>query len=535
MQFLGRQDCIESLHRDLTDLQGVTVDVFSTTGPMQIFSWKFPDKLSGNLDLDLKQYSFMHGDEEFNQHAHIVLLELVIDRLLLLLQASNVYFEQHSPIRNQPADQKEYTSIGLVVKKYWSHLLQFSNMKICNEPNIQAEISSCNKNVGEDTPPFSGSPYPPFYPDIDTFNISCQTEESLLTPCSTCQESQSFMRKSGNILVELLHGEGLPSSLHSVLVAEQDGVEPTTPIDVSLWASEHLQDLQRLTKHVQDVRGTVEQVTMKLEASERRGDKLEIDIESVRKEVEKQKSIIVELEKALQKAQASMKETEQKLSNEYRLLKTEYGSLKKNYSDLSEEGAIQQKRLQDLENQRNTLQKKLDTQHIQEEAYSKLQERMQQFASQLGEADLLLEREKAKCNSARRHLESMDSKQNSLRQRLEALDEECEQLQKRLEESEERELKLTNQVQRMSKENEELQTQLSSQQDICSHLESEKQTLQTQIDDFQSNMAELQQSLETFKETERLLVAFPELSPLAHARPKSKPISTISLVIIAFA
>ncbi|XP_077456666.1 coiled-coil domain-containing protein 157 [Stigmatopora argus] len=347
MQFLGRQDCIESLHKDLADLQCVTVDVFSTTGPMQIFSWKFPDKLSGNLDLDLKQYSFMHGDVEFNQHAHIVLLELVIDRLLLLLQASNVYFEQHSPIRNQPADQKEYTSIGLVVKRYWSHLLQFSNMKICNEPNIHAEMSSCNKNVADDTP-LSGSPCPPFYPEVDTFNVSCQTEESSMAPCSACHESQSFMRKTGSVLVELLHGEGLPSSLHSVLVASQDGVEPTTDIDVSLWASEHVQDLRRLTKHVQDMRDTVEKVTMKLEASEARGDKLEIDIESVRKEVEKQKSTIVQLEQALQKAQASMKETEQKLSDEYRLLKTEYASLKKTYSYLSEEGAIQQKRLQDL-------------------------------------------------------------------------------------------------------------------------------------------------------------------------------------------
>ncbi|XP_057688997.1 coiled-coil domain-containing protein 157-like [Corythoichthys intestinalis] len=78
--FLGRQDCIESLQKDLADLECVIVDVFSTTGPMRVFSWKFPDKLSCNLDLDLNKYIFIDGDAEFNQHAHIVLLELVIDR-----------------------------------------------------------------------------------------------------------------------------------------------------------------------------------------------------------------------------------------------------------------------------------------------------------------------------------------------------------------------------------------------------------------------------------------------------------------------
>ncbi|XP_067087671.1 coiled-coil domain-containing protein 157-like [Osmerus mordax] len=79
---LGRQDCVESLRKDLIDLQGTVLDVFSRTGPVRFPSWKFPDKLSCNLDLVslLDQYDFVDGEDEFNQHAHIVLLELVIDR-----------------------------------------------------------------------------------------------------------------------------------------------------------------------------------------------------------------------------------------------------------------------------------------------------------------------------------------------------------------------------------------------------------------------------------------------------------------------
>lgn len=81
-QFLGRQDCIESLRRDLVDLQAAALDVFSRTGPVRFQSWKFPDKVSYSLDMAalLEQYDFVEGDDPFNQHSHVVLLELVIDR-----------------------------------------------------------------------------------------------------------------------------------------------------------------------------------------------------------------------------------------------------------------------------------------------------------------------------------------------------------------------------------------------------------------------------------------------------------------------
>lgn len=81
-QLLGRQDCIKSLRKDLVDIQGAILDVFSRTGPVPFTSWKFPDKFSCNLDMGtlLKEYDFVDGEDVFNQHSHIVLLELVIDR-----------------------------------------------------------------------------------------------------------------------------------------------------------------------------------------------------------------------------------------------------------------------------------------------------------------------------------------------------------------------------------------------------------------------------------------------------------------------
>uniref|UniRef100_A0A8C4TEP8 Coiled-coil domain-containing protein 157 n=1 Tax=Erpetoichthys calabaricus TaxID=27687 RepID=A0A8C4TEP8_ERPCA len=79
---LGRQDCVENLRKDVTDLQGTILDVTSRAGPARFPSWKFPDKISCDLDLValLDHYDFVEGDEEFSQHSHIVLLELVVDR-----------------------------------------------------------------------------------------------------------------------------------------------------------------------------------------------------------------------------------------------------------------------------------------------------------------------------------------------------------------------------------------------------------------------------------------------------------------------
>ena len=78
---LGNKQCIESLQNDVTDLQSSVVDVLSRCGPVDAPSWKYPDRRAADVDLTqlLELYDFS-DDEEDNQLAHVVLLELVIDR-----------------------------------------------------------------------------------------------------------------------------------------------------------------------------------------------------------------------------------------------------------------------------------------------------------------------------------------------------------------------------------------------------------------------------------------------------------------------
>ena len=78
---LGSKNCIESLARDVEDIQTTIKDAMEKVGPIRAQSWKFPDKLSIELDVDdlIDTYSFSK-DEDYNRLSHIVLFELVIDR-----------------------------------------------------------------------------------------------------------------------------------------------------------------------------------------------------------------------------------------------------------------------------------------------------------------------------------------------------------------------------------------------------------------------------------------------------------------------
>lgn len=62
----------------------------------------------------------------------------------------------------------------------------------------------------------------------------------------------------------------------------------------------------------------------------------------------------------------------------------------------------------------------------------------------------------------------------------------------------------------------------SFEQDLCSELQKEKQTLETKMGKLKSSLAELKEYIQTLKERERLLVAFPELSPLPHPQSRYK-------------
>ncbi|XP_047447040.1 coiled-coil domain-containing protein 157 isoform X2 [Mugil cephalus] len=560
-ELLGRQDCIDSLRKDLVDLQGAILDVLSRTGPVRFSSWKFPDKLSCNLDMValLEQYDFMDGEDAFNQHSHIVLLELLIDRLLLLLQSCSVFAEQMSgSYRSEQPQQKVCLSVGLVVRSYWSNLVQFANIKeICRDIKKQTKTFNCDetktpgssqisarsefcrhcssarssassfKYIPQSQDASSPTHNTPNHPVVQGHNVGCQTIVSSLIPCDACHQVQSILRKTGDALVDLLQCEGLPSSLQPLLAAVEDTLElgHMTAGDVGQWANEQLRDMRRLAKHVHDVRCTVQPLKDRLAAVETERERSRAQLEKVQNEfkqqIEKHQANVVQLEFSLHKVQRSMTETEQRLLEEQQQLKRDALSLEESNARLKEKVVFLQDTLQALECEKHVLQDKVKTLQGKGEACCELQNRVQQLESQISDIQLLLDKERAKYQSACRQQESMQAKQNCLLERVDALDEECEELQKQLGEREEQHINLHNELQQMSEEKEKLQAQLTQQQELHLGLEKEKQKLETQVSELKKCVVEQKEYVQGLKERERLLVAFPELTPLAQAQPQS--------------
>ncbi|KAK7933854.1 hypothetical protein WMY93_004750 [Mugilogobius chulae] len=543
--FLGRQDCIESLRKDLVDLQGAILDVFSRTGPVRFSSWKFPDKLSCNLDMValLSQYDFIDGEGTFNQHSHVVLLELVIDRLLLLLQSFNVFVEQQPNLfKSNQSQEKGFVSLGLVVRNYWSNLVTYKasyrEQTLCDDALSSLESCPRTSHFSSSTNSLlswslnhgahSSNQSTTCTPKVDTQNVGSQTFESCLVPCDACYQTQSVLRKTGGALIELFQSEGLPSSLQPLSVAVQDTVElgRMTATDVAQWGAEEYRDMRRLSKHLQDVRGTVEPLKAKIVTLERENNTFKSDMKKLQKElkgkVENYQASNVQLEFSLQKAQRSAKETQQRRQEEQQKSQREIMSLNERNSNLMEKITMQQDAIKTLETENNSLQETI--RHLQEEKENcshKLHNEIQKSQGEILDLQLCLHKEKARYNSACRQQESMQVKQKTLVERVKALDEECEELQRQLAESEEKQIQLHDQIQQMSDDREKLQAQFNQQQDSCVKLEKDKETLDTKISDLVNTVTELKEHLKACSERERLLVAFPDLNPLPHAHPQS--------------
>lgn len=159
---LGSQACMDNLRKDLTDLQGAIVDVFSRAGPVHFPSWKFPDRVACDLDMValLEHYDHVPGDPEFTQLSHAVLLELVIDRLLLLLQSCTSYVENIGSEQTVPpaGAAGPCMSVGLTVRRFWNSLLRlgtFNQQAVPQERANQGETPTSKPSAKSEP---AGSP-----------------------------------------------------------------------------------------------------------------------------------------------------------------------------------------------------------------------------------------------------------------------------------------------------------------------------------------------------------------------------------------
>ncbi|XP_067269404.1 coiled-coil domain-containing protein 157 [Pseudorasbora parva] len=537
---LGRQDCIDSLRRDLIDLQGAVLDVFSKTGPVRFPSWKFPDKLSCNLDLVslLEEYDYVDGEEEFSQHSHIVLLELLIDRLMLLLQSFNVHAELLlEKQRALSSGQNESSvSIGPVVKRFWNNLLQLNNIHVQEStsgkqhPSQQssfitrtaANTPTINMHKTKSTSITSTNKTTLSTPDSSSHlrrAVSCQTVESALVPCQACACVQAVMKESSDALVSLCQSLGLPCSMQGFLeaVEETQQLGRLTACDISQWASEQRKDMSRVGKHVLEVRETVEPLKKKLKETEMEREKLRKQLsETVKREKEERRKMEEECEHRMQEVKVKGEEALRRLREEKEELKRGVTLLEDNNSELTEELKLQTEAKQSLECEKAALQEQVHHLHSSLETMLKeVEENRKDMEEELRSTQTLLDKESAKNHSVQRQHEALQAKQTALRKHLDVLVQQTEDLHSSLDECEDEKADLANKLTQIKQEKDTLQKQLAQQQSRCSSLCIEKQRQQTQITELEERMSRLKEMLEEAVQRERMLVAFPELNPQA--------------------
>ncbi|KAM6051871.1 coiled-coil domain-containing protein 157 isoform 3-T5 [Theristicus caerulescens] len=569
---LGHPGCMESLRADLRDLQAAIADVSSRTGAVRFPSWKFPDKVSCDLDLAalLEQYGYAENDPEFTQHSHVVLLELVIDRLLLLLQSFTGYAENLLSERAIPPAQAvgPCMSVGLTVRRYWCSMLKLGafyqqlldEKKACRKeiPTRQStsqagipkkeRLKNCSPDALElrtsrevarsaslcpslsvraPDSDASGSSLPRAACSVAKSSRSIPTQTTGRSPrrspgpCDTCASAQASLCEVGKAITSICQSQNIPSALSRFqeMVEESTGRRTLSATDVSYWASEQSKDLSQISKHLQMLLQQVNPLKSELEESVKQKDKLQKQVEDfsrllqVEKETQAQQR--KEAEQNLEVKNKEYLEAVARLERDKDDLQRGAALLEDRLSAVKEELAAKQAAVQELEVTKTTLLEEMRTTMVARSQVLELEEKVQLLTGQreslgqeLSTTTTQLEKEKAKVESMLRYQESLQAKQRALLQQLDSLDQEREELQASLGEAEEDKARLAEQLE---ESREQSGHQLRAQQELLDALQQEKLSLEQSVSELQANVSKLEEQARELKERERLLVFFPEL------------------------
>ncbi|KFO73544.1 Coiled-coil domain-containing protein 157, partial [Cuculus canorus] len=542
-------------------------------GTARFPSWKFPDKVSCELDLAalLEQYSYDQNNPEFSQHSHVVLLELVVDRLLLLLQSFTVYAENLLSERAVPAARAvgPCMSAGLTARRYWCSMLKLG----ASHQQLLAEKKACRKEIPTlQSSRQAGKPEETrlkhSLPDVlelripaevaqstplcplpsvrvpasdasgcssgtagSRHSISTQTSGSSLRPCDTCASAQASLREVGTAITSVCQSQNIPSALSRFqgMVERTTGKMTLSATDMSFWASEQSKDLSRISKHLQMLLQQVSSMKSELEESEKQKDELRKQVEDFSRLLQVEKEAQVQQrEEAQQNLELKNKEYLEavaKLEQDKDDLRKGAALLEELLSNMKEELAVKQAAMQELEVTKTSLLEEIRTTMVARSRVQELEEKVQLLTSQqenlgqeLSATTTQLDKEKAKVESMLRHQESLQAKQRTLLQQLDSLDQEREELQVSLGEAEEEKA-------RMGEQLEERETQhrkhLRSQQELLDTLQREKLSLEQAVSELQAKVSKLEKQEQELKERERLLVFFPELHIPAEAQFES--------------
>ncbi|KAL3857715.1 hypothetical protein ACJMK2_012357 [Sinanodonta woodiana] len=553
VDILGARAVIESLRSDVKDVQSVIVDVLSRCGPVKRPSWKFPDKMSCEVDItDLLELYDYSDDEEERQVAHIALYELLIDRLVLLLQCTTLFTNQTSMLTKVDGDSNLHkeSSVGLVAKRYWSDLVKMqgavqktvadSKLQSRKISELENSINQVHYNRNDNRPKTAGfrGLIPPnraeamlgvsFNPENlhmysaslakDEYNKSCQTNDTVFTPCESCSYVQKCFRQTGDTVINICQSQQLPSCLQKFrpLVADHDWL---TASDIARWSTEQQKDMTRISKHMENLTVTVKS----LKEYEEKCKKLEKRVLTFDREMQREKDERSEMHHNYERKIRDMESNHEK---NLELERHEKEMLKLNKSDL--EKLLEKHKLEleeklhilkELERTKCKLEVELSENRTNTEEVQKLEREMSDLRIKLDDISVKMEssakelsREQAKSKSAFNHSQNMKSKQEALLRRVDTLDQENVELRDQVAALEEEKESIEESLEKAKNDVEQWKKTVKDKEAQVEQLQSEKDRLEESISSLQSTIETLQEKLEEEKEKERLLVEYPDLN-----------------------
>lgn len=568
---LGSSTVMDSLRKDIMDLQGAIIDVFSRVGALRYPSWKFPDKVSCDLDLVtlLERYDHVEGDPEFTQHSHVALLELVIDRLLLLLQSFAGYTESLTREEAVPPSRVvgPSMSIGLAARKYWSSMQklgalyqqaisekhsgrentstleakvkavtqlnekqkrstsQMSSVEVCSARSNYSQGRRLSAAGTHESRPVSLSIAK------DTRTIGSQTFEASLVPCDACASAQASLHEVNNLIISVCNSQNLPSSLCKFQEVIQDtvGNKLLSAMEMRYWASEQSKDLSRINKHLSELMQLVSPLKEKLKESEKEKEEQKQRIEAfdrvLQREKEEQQWQAKVSEQRMEEKEKENLKIVARLEKDKDELKKGAAVLEERVSILKEELKSQHSTIRDLELTKEKLLMEMKTKLVDKSEVTALEEQVRVLTNQLRitsqdlrSVNTELEKERARGESLLRHEESLQTKQKALLKQLDSLDQECEELRTSMSEVEEDKTQLEEQLSMAETNKLQAETQLKEQREMIEKLHQQKLSLEESASQLNKNISELEAVIQAGKEREKLLVAFPDLHipPEAH-------------------
>jgi len=260
---LGSEICIESLIKDITDIQNTVSEISSKTGKINFYSWKYPNQYSIDIDTTsiIEMCQFDDESNENNQVSHVQLYDLLIDRLQLLIQLFFTYNEkllsEEDCIKKGSTSTNNSMSIGLSCKRCWSRVSQVSsnlqqmsmmyektrdeneNLKMFQieqcKVNSNSKIENCFHEEEENE-------------NFGSQDISIQTLETSYEDCQFCASNQSCLYQVSKSIVMLCKSLNLPTSLENY--TDRIAGETMSNSEVTRWKNLQVKDLSRLERHI---------------------------------------------------------------------------------------------------------------------------------------------------------------------------------------------------------------------------------------------------------------------------------------------